>query len=63
MCNLLLDVLCIYFQEGDIFSWKLERVKANTPVGGYVVGSSKPKDRSAMVRGKRKIIKNKKYNK
>ena len=38
-------------QDGDIFKWKIEKMKVNIPRRGYVIGKLKAKDTA--VKGKR----------
>ena len=45
--------------HGDIFTWKIEKMKVNISKRGYVIGKLKAKDTA--VKGKRVSIRNKKF--
>ena len=56
--TLLTAIIFCCKQDGDIFKWKIEKMKVNIPKRGYVIGKLKAKDTA--VKGKRSI-RNKKF--
>ena len=57
--TLLTAIIFCCKQVGDIFKWKIEKVKVNIPKRGYIIGKLKAKDTA--VKGKRVSIRNKKF--